>query len=51
MDRGCTSGVVSSISARTCRPTALYFSMFGLMTTALGHSFSALNIGMAERQP
>ena len=40
-----------SISARTSRPTAAYFSMSGGMTAACGQSFSALNIGMAERTP
>ena len=48
---GSTSGVSSSIRARTSRPTVPYFSMSGGMTTASGQAFSALNIGMAERTP
>ncbi len=51
MDTGSTIGVSSSMSARTCRPTVRYLSMFGLMTTASGQALSALNIGMAERMP
>ena len=31
--------------------SCLYLAKFGLMTTASGHSFNALNIGMAERAP
>ena len=51
METGSTSGVSSSISRRTSRPTSRYFSMSGLITTACGQAFSALNIGMAERTP
>ena len=51
MESGSTSGVRSSIIARTSRPTAAYFFMSGLTTTASGQIFSALNIGMAERTP
>ncbi len=51
IDIGSTSGVCSSISARTSRPTAVYFSKFGRMTTASGQAFSAWNMGMAEWTP
>ena len=51
METGSTSGVSSSMSWRTSRPAFRYFSMFGLITTACGQSFSAWNIGMAERTP
>jgi hypothetical protein len=51
IDSGSTSGVVSSMSWRTSRPTALYFAMSGLMTVACGQAARALNIGMAERTP
>ena len=51
IDSGSTSGVSSSIIARTSRPTATYFAMSGVITTASGQSLSALNIGMAERTP
>ena len=51
MESGSTSGVHASISPRTSRPTAAYFLMSGLMTTASGQAASALNMGMAERTP
>ena len=51
MESGSTSGVQSSIIARTSRPTAVYFFMSGLMTSASGQARSALNMGMAERTP
>ena len=51
MESGSTSGVRSSIIARTARPTAAYFFMSGLTTTASGQAFNALNIGIAERTP
>ena len=51
MDRGSTSGVRSSIIARTSWPTAAYFFMSGLTTTASGQALRAWNIGMAERTP
>ena len=51
IDTGSTSGVSSSISARTSRPTAAYFSMSGCTTLACGQSRRASNIGIAERTP
>ena len=51
MESGSTSGMSPSIIARTLRPTAAYFFMSGLTTTASGQALSALNIGMAERTP
>ena len=51
MESGSTSGVVDSISSRTSSPALRYFAMFGGITTASGQSFSALNIGIAERTP
>ena len=51
IDRGCTSGVSRSISARICRLTPTYFCMFGGSTTACGQSLRAVNIGIAERTP
>ena len=33
------------------REAALYLAKSGRITTASGQAFSALNIGMAERQP
>ena len=51
MEIGSICGVVSVMSARTCRPTILYFSMLGGIITALGQRFKASNIGMAERTP
>ena len=51
IDMGSICGVVSIIRVRTLRPAILYFSMFGGMTTALGQSFRASNIGIAERTP
>jgi hypothetical protein len=51
METGSTSGVSSSMSRRTSRPTALYLSMSGGMTTACGQALRALNIGMAEWMP
>ena len=51
METGSTSGVSSRMSWRTSRPALLYFSPFGLITVAWGQSFSAWNIGMAERTP
>ena len=51
IETGSTSGVSSSINARTSRPTLRYLSMFGLITTASGQALSALNIGIAERTP
>ena len=51
IDKGSTCGVSSSIIRRTSRPTRTYFSMFGAMTTAAGHSRRAWNMGMAERTP
>ena len=46
-----TLGVTESIRSRTWAPTSAYFLMLGRMTTASGQSFSALNIGIAERTP
>ena len=51
IESGSTKGVNSCISRRTWRPTATYFAMSGLITTASGQAFSALNIGIAERTP
>lgn len=51
MESGSTSGVRSSVIARTSRPMAAYSFMSGLMTTASGQAFRALNMGMAERTP
>jgi hypothetical protein len=51
IDKGSTNGVSRRISARTSRPTALYFAMSGRMTTASGQAPKALNIGIAERTP
>ena len=51
IDSGSTSGVRSSIIARTSRPTDAYFFMSGLTTAASGQAFSALNMGIAERTP
>ena len=51
MESGSTSGVQSSIIARTSRPTAVYFFMSGLMTSASGQARNALNMGIAERTP
>jgi hypothetical protein len=51
IERGCTSGVNASISSRTWRAAATYFAMSGLMTTASGQSFRALNIGIADFTP
>ena len=51
METGSTAGVSSSISSRTARPATLYFSMSGLITTASGQAFKALNIGIADRTP
>ena len=48
---GSTSGVSSSISARTCRLTPAYLSMLGRTMVACGHSRRASNIGIAERTP
>jgi hypothetical protein len=50
-ERGSTMGVRSSIIARTCRETSTYRSIRPFTTTASGQSFSAWNIGMAERTP
>ncbi len=50
-DKGSTSGVAASKIARICAATRLYFAISGLITTACGHSSSALNIGIAERGP
>jgi hypothetical protein len=33
------------------RATPAYFAMSGVITTACGQAFSALNIGIAERTP
>ena len=51
IDNGSTTGVSRSISARTARPTSLYFAMSGRITTASGQTDSALNIGIAECSP
>ena len=51
IDTGSTSGVSSSIRARTSRPTRAYFSMSGGTTLACGHSRRASNIGIADRTP
>ena len=51
IDKGSTNGVSRRISARTSRPTALYFAISGRMTTASGQAANALNIGIAERTP
>ena len=51
MESGSTRGVSPSIIDRTLAPTAVYFFMSGLTTTASGQALSALNIGMAERTP
>ena len=48
---GSTCGVMSSISARTCRLTPAYLSMFGRTMVACGQSRRASNIGIAERTP
>jgi hypothetical protein len=36
---------------RTMRPSSAYFAMSGGTTIAWGQSFSALNIGIADRTP
>jgi hypothetical protein len=51
IDKGCSNGVSRAIMPRICRPTATYFAKLGRITTASGHAFSALNIGMALRTP
>ena len=51
IDNGSTSGVSDCIRVRTSRPTRLYFSKSGRITTASGQASSALNMGMAERTP
>jgi hypothetical protein len=51
MESGSTSGVRSRISARMRCDLAAYFALSGLMMTASGQSFVALNMGMAERTP
>ena len=51
MESGSTRGVSACIIVRTSRPTAAYFFMSGLMTTASGHALRALVMGMAERTP
>ena len=51
MESGSTSGVSSSIIARTWRPTAAYFFMSGLTTTASGQTLRAWNMGIAECTP
>ena len=51
IETGSTMGVSSNMSWRTWRPTAEYFSMLGLITTASGQAASALNMGIAERTP
>jgi hypothetical protein len=50
-DSGCTRGVRASSLAMIRPLSCLYLAKLGLMTTASGHSFSALYIGMAERGP
>ena len=42
-----TRGVSRGASARTARPTSLYFAMSGRMTS--GQAASAFNIGIADR--
>ncbi len=44
-------GVSASMCARIWRLTATYLAMSGLMITASGQSWRALNMGMAERTP
>ncbi len=51
IETGSTSGVSSSIIRRTSRLAATYFWKSGRTTTASGQSFSAWNIGIAERTP
>ena len=51
MESGSTCGVRSNIRSRTCRLTAAYFAMLGLMMVACGQSLRASNIGIAERTP
>ena len=51
IESGCTSGERCCISMRMARDAAVYFAKSGRMTTASGQALSALNIGMAERQP
>ncbi len=50
-DRGCTSGVRALSLSMIRRLSVRYLVKSGLITVASGHSFSALNIGMAERTP
>ncbi len=51
IDNGCNSGVSRTIMVRICRPTATYLLKSGRITTASGHAFSALNIGIALCTP
>ena len=44
-----TRGVSRGASARTARPTSLYFAMSGRMTSPSGQAASAFNVGMADR--
>ncbi len=50
-DTGSTIGVAARKISRIRPLTRLYFAMSGGITTAPGHSSSALNMGMAERGP
>ena len=51
IDSGWTIGVSRSISVRIWREAATYLVKSGRITTASGHAFSALNIGIALRTP
>ena len=50
-ESGSMAGVISSIIARIRREVSTYTSIRPRTTTASGQSFSAWNIGIAERTP
>ena len=50
-DSGSIMGESSDMNFLICLDTLTYISMRGGTTTASGHSFSALNMGMAECTP
>ena len=50
-DRVCTSGVSSRTMPKMRSLSTTYFAKSGLITTASGQAFSALNIGIAEPTP
>ena len=50
-DSVCTSGVSSRTMPKMRSLSGTYLLKSGLMTTASGQAFSALNIGMAEPTP